>query len=93
MASKTIDLAGSGIEGRGRNGWFKVNRMDVFTDTVPGEPRKAYVMLASSRPTRGCAPIVIEGENEGVIEALEAVLTFLRGEAAETRPSCGTTSA
>jgi len=81
MRSKEIDLSGSDLGGRGRNGWLNVTRIQLieYPSHREGEGPRVSVGASSSKPYRNCAPIMLEGPRETMLEVFEAVVGFLKG--------------
>jgi hypothetical protein len=66
------------MRGRGRNGWFAIDRFDVqnFPGTA-GEPPQTYIDVYS-KTTGDCAPIVIRGRTLEIVDLLQQMLDQAR---------------
>lgn len=81
MRNMELDLTSTKIDGRGRNGWLKVTKVEVVEQSRLEADGRPWTTIALSGVDRGvgAAPIILDGTTDDLLKLLVTLVGFLKG--------------
>lgn len=81
MRNMEIDLMSAKIDGRGRNGWLKVTKVEVVEQSrteADGSPRTTIALSGVDQGV-DAAPIILDGTTDDLLKLFATLAGFLMG--------------